>query len=150
MIMRRTTFLITALMFILCGCGENEDQYNYNHTSGKSSVKNSGSGRGSFRSIPPHIAQRLIDTRSDLLIIDVRTPGEMKYGRITGSTLMSFWSVMRGQHDLPKDKAIILVCAVGGRSYTAGQVLVRNGYGEIYNLSGGIKAWRRAGLPLKY
>jgi rhodanese-related sulfurtransferase len=148
--MKKIALFTSVFLFALFGCSENEDQYNYNHALQKSYAKTSGSNQGSFRSIPPHIAKRLIDSRSDLLVIDVRTPVEMKYGRIKGSNLMSFWSVMRGQHDLPKDKAIILVCAVGGRSYTAGQVLVRNGYSEIYNLSGGIDAWRRAGLPLKY
>ncbi len=148
--MKRIVFLFTAFLFLLFGCSETEDQYNYNQSSNQNSAGLSGPGQGSFRSIPPHMAKRLIDSRSDILIIDVRTPGELQYGRIEGSNLMSFWSVMRGQHNLPKDKAIVLVCAVGGRSYAAGQVLARSGYREIYNLSGGIESWKRAGLPLKY
>lgn len=148
--MKKIILIINVFLFVLFGCGENEDQYNYNHALNGSSIKSSNSNQGSFRSIPSHIAKRLMDSRNDLLVIDVRTPAEMKYGKIEGSKLISFWSVMRGEHDLPKNKAIILVCAVGGRSYAAGQVLAKSGYKEIYNLSGGIESWKKAGLPLKY
>jgi rhodanese-related sulfurtransferase len=55
---------------------------------------------------------------------------------------------MKGTVPLPKDKPILLVCAVGGRSYVAAQVMSRQGFQEVYNLSGGISAWVKAGLPL--
>ena len=55
-----------------------------------------------------------------------------------------------GAITLPKDKPLLLVCAVGGRSYAVAQVLQHQGYGELYNLNGGIAAWKEAGLPLQY
>lgn len=148
--MKRISFIFTLLLFTALGCGNNEEQYNFNNPSQQDNSKTTESGQSSFRSISPQTAKKMIDSRSDLVIIDVRTPAEMTQGRIAGSNLMPFWSVVRGEHNLPKDKAIILVCAVGGRSYAAGQVLARKGYREIYNLSGGIESWKRAGLPLKY
>jgi len=42
----------------------------------------------------------------------------------------------------------MLLCAVGGRSYIAGKVLISRGYREVYNLDGGIEAWRRAGFAV--
>ena len=80
--------------------------------------------------------------------MDVRTPNELRTGIIKGSIAVPFGSVMRGTHTLPKDKALLLICAVGGRSYAASQILSRSGYSEVYNLSGGINAWTKAGLPL--
>ncbi len=49
---------------------------------------------------------------------------------------------------LPKDKPILLVCAVGGRSYGVGRYLAKQGYPEVYNLRGGIVAWEKEGLPV--
>jgi hypothetical protein len=77
--MKRRVLVFTLYLFSLYGCSENEDQYNFNHTSNQSNVIASNSNQGSFRSIPPHIAKRLIDFRSELLILDVRTPEEMRY-----------------------------------------------------------------------
>ncbi len=148
--MKRISFIFILLLFTALGCGNNEAQYNFNNASKQDNSQITESSQSSFRSISPQTAKKMIDSRNNLLIIDVRTPAEMNQGRIAGSNLMPFWSVVRGEHNLPKDKAIILVCAVGGRSYAAGQVLARKGYREIYNLSGGIESWKRAGLPLKY
>ena len=81
---------------------------------------------------------------SDLIFLDVRTPQERSYGAIPGTRLVSIYDLMQGAIPLPKDKPILLVCAVGGRSYVAAQVMSRQGFQEVYNLSGGIRrGWRR-------
>ncbi len=105
-----------------------------------------------FQSLSPQQASQLIAQTPNLLIVDVRTPRELKQdGLIKGSVNLPFWAVLRGQHNLPKDRPLLVVCAVGGRSYAAGQVLVRQqGYRQVYNLSGGISAWKKAGLPVVY
>ena len=61
-----------------------------------------------------------------------------------------FNDLATGKIPLPKEKPILLVCAVGGRSYFAGQILTKKGYKEVYNLSGGVKKWYQSGLPLTY
>lgn len=103
-----------------------------------------------FLTTPPLQTSDLIQKRKDLLLVDVRSPQELREGSIAGSSLIPFWNIMKGEFDLPKDRPILLICAVGGRSYAAGQILAQKGYKEIYNLQGGIDAWKRAGLPLKY
>ena len=103
-----------------------------------------------FRSIPPKEAQTLMAQRKDLILIDVRNPGEMREGYIAGSRLVPIGELARGKMTLPSDKPLLLICAVGGRSYAVGQYFYRKGYPEIYNLKGGIDAWKRAGLPLKH
>jgi rhodanese-related sulfurtransferase len=103
-----------------------------------------------FMTTSPAQTSDLIQKRKDLLLIDVRSPQELREGAIEGSTLLPFWNIMKGEFDLPKERPILLICAVGGRSYAAGQILAQKGYKEIYNLQGGIDAWKRAGLPLKY
>lgn len=101
-----------------------------------------------FRSIGPEEAMRLLQSRDDIFFLDVRTPRERSQGAIPGSKLVSIFDLVKGKLPLPKDKPVLLVCAVGGRSYVAGQVLSRQGYREVYNLSGGINAWHKAGLPI--
>ena len=48
-----------------------------------------------------------------------------------------------------KDKEIVVLCAVGGRSMMAAQLLVREGFKDVRNLSGGIRVWQRKGYPLE-
>ncbi|GAB4343323.1 MAG: hypothetical protein Kow0089_19060 [Desulfobulbaceae bacterium] len=103
---------------------------------------------GIFKSIGPEEAMRMLQGRDDIVFLDVRTPRERSRGYIPGSRLVSFNDLVRDKVDLPKDRPILLVCAVGGRSYVAGQILSRKGYKEVYNLSGGVSKWYKSGLPL--
>jgi phage shock protein E len=102
------------------------------------------------RTVSPREAAAILEQRRDILILDVRTSNELKEGSIARSMLTPFWSLVGGTMKIPQDRPIMLVCAVGGRSYAAGQLLARNGFQEIYNLRGGVVAWKHAGLPVKY
>ena len=47
-----------------------------------------------------------------------------------------------------KGKEVILYCRTAHRSYIAAKILVDSGYeGKLYNMVGGIVAWKAAGLP---
>ena len=47
-----------------------------------------------------------------------------------------------------KGEEIIIYCGSGGRSFIATQILIENNFnGKIYNMVGGINAWKAAGLP---
>ena len=105
------------------------------------------SGAG-FRTITPLEAKSLIESRKDLLLIDVRSPEEFRGGSLPGATLIPFWDFAKGRYDLPKDKPILLICAVGGRSLACGQLLASKGYREVYNLKGGLDAWQEQRVPL--
>jgi rhodanese-related sulfurtransferase len=41
------------------------------------------------------------------------------------------------------------VCAAGVRSETAARLAAQLGFKEVYNLTGGTRAWLKAGLPLE-
>jgi len=122
--------------------------------SDRNSTENSQSTPGSaqngiFRSISPQEAKTLMETRKNLVLVDVRSPDEMYEGSISGSRLIPFGELARGRMTLPEGQPLLLICAVGGRSFAVGQYFSGKGYGEIYNLSGGISAWKAAGLPLQ-
>ena len=103
-----------------------------------------------FKTVSPQEAKNMIDSRDDLLLIDVRGQDELHEGYIEGSTLMPLWDIIKGTQRPPKNKPILLICAVGGRSLALGQLMSKNGWNEVYNLKGGISAWKKAELPLKY
>ena len=103
-----------------------------------------------FKTVTPQEAKKLIENRNDLLLIDVRGQEELSEGYIAGSTLIPLWDIIKGAQRPPKNKPILLICAVGGRSLALGQLMSKNGWNEIYNLKGGISAWKEEKLPLKY
>jgi rhodanese-related sulfurtransferase len=103
-----------------------------------------------FKTVSPQEAKNLIESRNDILLIDVRGQDELSQGYIAGSTLMPLWDIIKGAQRPPKEKPILLICAVGGRSLALGQLMSKNGWDEVYNLKGGISAWKKAKLPLKY
>lgn len=94
-------------------------------------------------------ARTMMASRKDLVLVDVRSPQEFGQGFIAGSQNIPFIDIMEGRHSLPKDKPVLLICSIGGRSFAAVQLLQEKGYKEVYNLDGGIQAWRRASLPLQ-
>jgi rhodanese-related sulfurtransferase len=103
-----------------------------------------------FKTVTPQEARSLIENRKDLLLIDVRGQDELSEGYIAGSTLMPLWDIIKGTRRPPPNKPILLICAVGGRSLALGQLMSKNGWNEVYNLKGGISAWKEAKLPVKY
>jgi NADPH-dependent 2,4-dienoyl-CoA reductase/sulfur reductase-like enzyme/rhodanese-related sulfurtransferase/TusA-related sulfurtransferase len=88
---------------------------------------------------------------SPSLVVDVRTPSEYRQtGYIKDSKLIPLGELMRdlGKLEQYKDKEVVVLCAVGGRSYMAAQLLAREGFKDVRNLVGGIKSWIRNGFPV--
>ena len=88
---------------------------------------------------------------SDYAVIDVRNPDEYQNGHLPGATLIPVNSVFQRREELPADKKIIFVCAVGQRSALAAEMAAAAGLpaDRLYNLEGGTDAWRKAGEPVE-
>lgn len=135
---------LLILLFAAIACGDRTP------TENKQAGSSEPGQPGVFRSLSPQEAKALIETRKDLALVDVRSPAELYAGSIAGSQLIPFTELAQGRKTLPAGKPILLICAVGGRSYAVGQYFSgKAGYTEIYNLAGGISAWKAAGLPLQ-
>ena len=50
--------------------------------------------------------------------------------------------------DIPLDASIAVTCATGKRSSTAISMMLRHGYTKLYNVTGGMEAWKDAKLPM--
>jgi rhodanese-related sulfurtransferase len=81
------------------------------------------------------------------LIIDVREPNEYAQLRAKGAVLLPLGRLNGRVKDLPRDRELLLMCRTGGRSANATQFLAANGFENVTNVSGGIMAWHKAGLP---
>ena len=51
--------------------------------------------------------------------------------------------------EIPKDKDVVMVCAVGSRSLRAAGFLVNHGYTNVVNMQHGITRWVQKGFPTK-
>jgi rhodanese-related sulfurtransferase len=83
------------------------------------------------------------------LLVDVREPTEFETVRIEGAVLMPLSTFAVHFQELPRDRPLLMQCAVGGRSATATAHLLASGYRDVTNVAGGIVSWERAGLPVK-
>jgi rhodanese-related sulfurtransferase len=87
----------------------------------------------------------------DVVVIDVREPHEYSGGHVPGATLIPVNSVFARREELPKDKKIVFVCAVGQRSALAAELAAAAGLpaDQLFNLDGGTEAWKKAGQPVE-
>ncbi|HEX2922337.1 MAG TPA: rhodanese-like domain-containing protein [Bacteroidales bacterium] len=82
-------------------------------------------------------------------IIDVREPDEFKRERITGAiNILSKSDFTVTLDTINKASYLFLYCKGGTRSQTVGEKFVANGFIHVYNLDGGLDAWKKKGLPL--
>ncbi|MBK9225878.1 MAG: rhodanese-like domain-containing protein [Ignavibacteria bacterium] len=78
------------------------------------------------------------------VVIDVRTPGEWKSGYIAGTDkFIDFHSSdFENQiRELDNSKAYVIYCRSGNRSAKACEIMSKNGFTNLHNLSGGINKW---------
>lgn len=74
-------------------------------------------------------------------LLDVRQMREYEESRMPGATLIPLPQLSDRLNELNPDKPLLVYCAIGGRSRAAAQLLAGQGFKEVYNLKGGIKAW---------
>ena len=87
--------------------------------------------------------------REDALVVDVREPGEYGAGHILGAKNVPLSRLDDGELAKRKDRPVIVYCDGGERAGKAISVLKKQGFARVVNLSGGIKAWQQAGLPVE-
>jgi hydroxyacylglutathione hydrolase len=91
-----------------------------------------------------------------LQVLDTRDQEEWDEGHISQANFMPYTSMARqlstpSQLDkLPfaHDKHIAVTCATGKRSSTAISLMRRHGYTNLYNVTGGMEAWKDAGFEV--
>lgn len=82
------------------------------------------------------------------LVLDVRQPEEFRTGHINGAKLIPLNELHKKMSELPKGREIVCICASGNRSTSASKMLAKEGF-TVFNVRGGMLAWRRAKLPIQ-
>jgi len=93
--------------------------------------------------VPVVLAEVLKGHESEVFVLDVREPDEWEEGHIEGATLIPLGSLQRRLAEVPTDRQVVVVCAVGGRSARATHFLRGHGI-EAVNLHGGMRAYLSA------
>lgn len=79
----------------------------------------------------------------DLVLLDVRSEGEVMEGMIPGAINMNMMSPTFAQNvkGLDTSKEYVVICRSGNRSASAGSFMFSNGFSKVYNLTGGMMNW---------
>jgi rhodanese-related sulfurtransferase len=94
-------------------------------------------------------AKVLLEKNKNIFLLDVRTPQENSQARLPGTVLIPISEIERRINEVPRNKTILVYCAVGSRSKPVAEFLAKNGYKEVYNMSDGLVGWYRNGFPLQ-
>ena len=104
---------------------------------------------GEYGDVSVEQAKTLIEDKTELVIVDVRTIAEYEESHIEGALNICVGCYPEDilNHLNPEDE-ILLYCQSGLRSAVALRILFENGYPTVYNMQGGISAWINAGFPV--
>ena len=87
--------------------------------------------------------------KSQVTLVDVRTPDEYALGTIPGAINIPLDDLRERLADIPENKPVYLFCGVGLRGYLASNILKSKGYPDVRNLIGGLKTYEAATAIIK-
>jgi sulfur-carrier protein adenylyltransferase/sulfurtransferase len=93
------------------------------------------------REIDPVAVKARYDSGEDFQLIDVREPHEYRICRIPQARLIPLGELPKRLHEIDRSRPIVVHCKTGGRSAKAADLLRRNGFTDVLNMTGGILAW---------
>ena len=91
--------------------------------------------------LTPYELKQWISTGRDFMLIDIREGWEREIFNI-GGIHIPMGALFSQAADLPKNRDVVLYCEKGIRSVIAIQRLEGSGYHNLFNLAGGMKAWK--------
>lgn len=100
--------------------------------------------------ISPDEFHSMVNDKAAVQLIDVRTEGEYAGGHLAHAKNIDIRSrdFAKQMTVLDKNQPVYVYCLSGGRSASAARQLAGMGFTEVYDMQGGIMAWKRSGLPL--
>ncbi|HBH12310.1 MAG: Sulfurtransferase [Clostridiales bacterium 38_11] len=134
--MKRILIILLIAFMLITGCTTQTQETTLQSTSAES-VENAA-----YIKITAQEAKEIIDTKENVIVVDVRTAEEYAEGHIPNSMLIPGTQIGDLAPDmLPDlDQTILVYCRSGNRSAAAAKVLIEMGYTNIMDF-GGIKDW---------
>lgn len=84
----------------------------------------------------------------ELFVLDVREREEYSKGHIPGAVNIYVGELEKRLDEVPSDRSVVSVCSTGNRSGLGASILGRGGFKKVYNLIGGMTAWKEKGYYL--
>jgi len=100
------------------------------------------------RNVSSAQAKALLARDSRVVLLDVRTPEEYRQAHLRGALLIPLGELGKRVREIPRDRPLLVYCAVGARSVSAAGFLAGRGYREIYQMSDGLVGWYKNGYPI--
>jgi len=109
----------------------------------------------SVQSISAREFKQLVDERSDdpdVVVLDIRTPGEFKSGHIREAQLLDYYSddFVERLKRMDREKIYLVYCRSGNRSGKSLKIFKRLGFRRVYHLETGIVGWLKEKYPLEH
>lgn len=100
------------------------------------------------REVCPTTSRQML--KNGALLVDVREPAEVAEVGFADCDLMLIpMSQLEARWpEIPRDRDVILACAVGQRSLKATYFLMYQGYERVANMQYGLKRWAQRGFPV--
>jgi rhodanese-related sulfurtransferase len=108
---------------------------------------NQGAGEPFGRLSAQEANKRVAD--GELKIVDVREPWEYARDHIPSARLTPLGQIIARPKEAITSDNIVFVCEVGQRSAVAAEMAAALGMQHVFNLEGGMQAWRTAGLAIE-
>ncbi len=125
------TLIAFATLFTFCACSQSTSQ------------NTDGNQTPAVIELSQDKLPGMID-QDDVIVIDVRTPGEIAEGYIKGADKFIDFNGTNFEQEvnaLDKSKTYVMYCRSGGRSGQASNYMIQQGFTQVYNLTGGITAY---------
>ena len=78
----------------------------------------------------------------EVIIIDVRTPGEYRDGHIPGVVNIPLDELEKRMGEISREKKTVLICRTGNRSAQGTKLLRSKGFNNVFNSTGGMSTWK--------
>ena len=122
--MKKLLMILTAFVFVatLASCGEK-----------------------GYTNITNEELKTMLANPDDYQFVDVRTISEYYDSHVPGFNILIDYYILEDDYSgldvLDKDKPVVLMCRTGNRSVLTAEIMAREGFTEIYNLTDGITGW---------
>ena len=101
-----------------------------------------------FKEVTAEQLKDMQDQGQAFTLEDVRSPAEVARGMIQGAKHVPLHLLPMSMAEFDKGKPLVFYCLSGGRSSQACAFAAAQGFGEVYNLRGGVSAWANRSYPL--
>lgn len=131
--------LLVAASFVAISCGTAETSNNNGSTSEQV--------LGTYSNVSVTDLNNALSQGNDIIVLDVRTPGEVAQGYVTSAQFMDINNAnfKTQAANLDKAKTVYVYCRSGVRSQKASKTLIDMGFTDVRNVEGGFNAWLQSG-----